>query len=177
MMVRPPHRKEETPAILSVTPVGDHRLLIALGSGSFMDLNLRHCMYSNRYYNLNNPELFRGVFTDGYKIIFAEGDVFTPDIFPRQAINMALRTLPTKPISFLRVQPMENSRIQLEMATESILILNMEEHLRTGRYGDLPDDGMLPPVKADGADLLIGDLRVGEDELTYLMLSTPTGEF
>lgn len=166
-------RKEEIPAILSVAPVDDHRLHIEFGSGSFLDLDMRHCMLTNRHYNLNDPTVFRAVFTDGDKIIFVPGDPFTPDIFPRQAVNMALRKLYHDPISFLRVQPMENSRIRLEMATESALVLNMENHLRTSRYSTLQGEELFRSIRADGEDLIFGDLRIGEDELTHLMLSVP----
>ena len=172
----------EIPEILSVVPALDHRLNIEFGSGSLLDLDMRHGMFTNRYYNLNKPEVFRAVVTDGDKLIFVPGDVFTPDIFPREAVNMALRKWYHDPISFLRVQPLENSRIRLEMATGSVLLLNLENHLRTNRYRVLQNEELFRSVRAAGESLVFSTaeggetLRINEDELIHLMLSVPDQE-
>ena len=86
---------------------------------------------------------------------------------------MALRKWHHDPIAFLRAEPMEDSRIRLEMATGSTLVLNIENHRRAGRYSTLQDEELLRSVRADGECLVFGDLRIGEEELTQLMLSVP----
>lgn len=177
-----PHQKKKIPTIVSVTPVDDQRLSIEFGSGSLLDLNMQHRMRTTRHYDLNNPAVFRAAVTDGSIIIFDPNSVFVPDIFPREAVNMALRPLTHDAISFLRVQPLENSRIRLEMATGSVLVMNMENHIRTSRYSDLKDEELFRSVRADRESLIFGDalqgdvLRIDEDELTRLMLSVPTAE-
>ena len=173
MASRRQQRKEKIPAILSVVPALDYRLEIEFGSGSFLDLNMRHCMLTNRYYKLNPPAVFRAVFTDGDTIIFVPNDPFTPDIFPREAVNMALRRWYHDPIAFLRAEPIENSRIRLEMATGSTLVLNMENHWLASRYSALQDEKLFGSVRADGETLVFGDLQINGDELTHLMLSIP----
>jgi hypothetical protein len=58
-----------------------------------------------------------------------------------------------------------------------LLVLNMENHLRTSRYRFLQDMERFHSVKADGERLIFGDaLRIEEDELVYLVLSVPTAE-
>ncbi len=167
------------PMIVSVVPVDDHRLSIEFGSGSLLNLNMLHRMQTTRHYSLSEPSVFCGAVTDGSKIIFDQNSEFIPDIFPQEAVNMALRALPFDVISFMKVQPERNSRIRLEAATGSVLVLNMKNHLKTNRYSSLNGRELFMSVRADGESLVFGKasqgdaLRIDEDELTYLMLSVP----
>ena len=173
-------RQKKIPAIVSAVPVGDCRLYIEFSSGSLLNLDMRHRMRTTRHYSLSEPSVFRSAVTDGSKIIFDPNSAFIPDIFPQEAVNMALRALPFNVISFLKVQPEKNSRVRLEMSTGSILILNMENHIRTRRYSSLNDDEMFMSARAEGEDLIFGTastgdiLRIDEDELMHLMLSVQT---
>lgn len=172
MASRQLQRGEKTPAILSVAPTLDQRLEIEFSSGSFLALNMRHCMLSNRHYKLNTAAVFGAVFTDGDAIIFLPNDPFTPDISPREAVGMALRRWYHDPIVFLRAEPLENSRIRLEMATGSTLLLNLKNHIRGGSYSSLQDEKLFRSVEVVGETLVFGDLQISEDELATLTLST-----
>lgn len=79
--------------------------------------------------------MFGAAVTDGSKIIFDPNSIFVPDIFTREAVNMALRALPHDDLSFLQVQPMENSRIWLEMETGSVVGI---EYGEPSAYQSLP---------------------------------------
>jgi len=165
--------------IVFAVPFDEHRLAVEFGGGSFLILDMRHRMQTTRHYNLSEPSIFRGAYTDGSKIIFDPDSVFVPDIFPQEAVNMALRALPFDVISFVKVRPERNRRIRLEMATGSIIIINMENHVSTERYRPLNDHDMFASVRADRESLIFGTaaqdnvLRIDEDELTRLMLSIP----
>ncbi|GEM_PF-1147766 len=175
-------QKKKTPMIISAVPVDDHRLSIEFGSGSSLDLNMLHRLQTTRHYSLNEPSVFRAAVTDGSKIIFDPSSVFVPDIFPQDAINMALRALPFDEMYFLEVQPLDNSRIHLRMGTGSVIVLNMENHVCTNRYSILQNEELFCSVRADGEALVFGVdsqnicLRIDEDELTHLMLSISSTE-
>lgn len=172
-------QKNKVPMIVSAVPVDDHRLSIEFGSGSSLDLNMLHRLQTTRHYGLNDTSVFRAAVTDGSRIIFDPSSVFVPDIFPQEAVIMALRALPFDEMRFMEVQAVGSSRILLKMGTGSVIVLNMKNHIHTHRYRVLQDEELFLSVRADGEALVFGVdyqdicLRIDEGELTHLLLSIP----
>lgn len=165
--------KKDIPMIQTVTPLDHHRLHIEFGSGSVLELNMENRLGTNRYYDLNNETVFRSAVTDGAKIIFDMNPKYELDIFAREAMNMAMKA-PGESMCILRVQPLENGRLRLEMKSGSILILNMENWLHTIRYSPLMAPEVFKSVSTDGESLFFGHiLKIDAEELTNLALKIP----
>lgn len=164
-------RAKKIPMILSVSSLDGHRLHIEFGSRSLLELNMENRLRTTRYYPLNDPTVFHSASTDGSKISFETGTTFELEMFPREAVNIALRA-PGEGMLILRVQPVENTRIRLFMASGSMLELNMESHLQTACYSRLKDAELFRSVRTDGESLIFGDiLQINEEELTVLALT------
>jgi hypothetical protein len=163
--------KKKVPSILRVTPLDGYRLNIEFGSGSILKLNMENRLHTVRYYPLNNLQVFCSATTDGSKIIFDTRPKFELDIFAQEAVNMALMPKGGDRV-ILRVQPLERYRIWLELKSDSILELNMENRLNTIRYRPLKHLGIFQSVTTDGTNLLFGDvLQMDGEELMKLVLT------
>ncbi|TWH57771.1 hypothetical protein DesLBE_2061 [Desulfitobacterium sp. LBE] len=166
-------RKQKIPIIRTVTPLDHHRLHIGFGSGSVLELNMENRLCTNRYYELNDDAVFRSAVTDGSKIIFDTGTRFKLEIFARETVDRAIRD-PDGGMGILRIQPLENGSLRLEMKSGSILMLNMENWLHTIRYSPLKEPEVLQSVSTDGENLFFGDiLTIDLEELIMLAISIP----
>lgn len=170
------HRNEKVPAILRVTPLEDFRLKVEFGSGSILELNMKNKLCTVRYYPLNDPQIFQTVATDSSKIIFDKQPKYELDIFAQDAVKIAL--LPTGGSkAILRVQPLKNWRIRLELSSGSILELNLEHYQHTVCHNPLKNAEIFQSVTTDGNNLLFGDtLQITGDELASLALTIPLSE-
>lgn len=159
--------------IQAVTPLDHRRLYIEFGSGSVLELNMENRLRAARYYDLNSDTVFRSAVTDGEKIIFDTGSDFELEIFARETMGLAMKP-PDGVKRILRVQPVENGRLRLEMGSGSILILNLGGRPRTvGLHSPDASEG-LTPVSTDGDNLIFGDSgTISLEELTLLALTAP----
>ncbi len=165
--------KKDIPMIQTVTPLDHHRLHIEFGSGSILELNMENRLGTNRYYDLNNDTVFRSAVTDGAKIIFDMNPKYELDIFPREAMSMALKA-PGEAMCILQVLPLEKDRLRLDLKSGSILLLNMENWLPAIRYHPLQEPETLQSVSTDGENLFFGPiLKIDPEELTNLALKIP----
>lgn len=168
-------QKQEFSTIQAVTPLDHRRLYIEFGSGSVLELNMENRLRAARYYDLNNDAVFRSAVTDGEKIIFDTGTNFELEIFARETMSLAMKSLYGAK-SILRAQPLESGRLRLEMSSGSVLILNMGDRPRAIGQ-DAPDASeVLTTVSTDGEHLIFGNVqKINQEELTRLVLTaTPS---
>ena len=167
-------RKKKIPAIRTVTPLDRPRLHIEFGSGSVLELNMENRLRTTMYFDLSDASIFASAATDGGKITFDSESSFHVEIFPVQAIHLAL-TSPDGNNGIRRVLPLENGQLRLEIKPGSVLMLNMASWLHTIRYSPLKDAAVLQSVSTDGENLIFGDvLFMDEDEWGMLALSVPS---
>lgn len=173
MTGRKSRQEKEIPTIRAVTPLDRRRLHIEFGSGSVLELNMENRLRTTRYYDLNSDAIFRSAATDGEKITFDTGTNFELEIFPREAVGLAMKS-PDDVKGILRIQPLENGRLRLEMKSGSVLTLNLESRLHSIRDSSQKEPEVLLSVRADGENLLFGDaLKIDEEELIRLTLAVP----
>ncbi len=169
-------QKQAFLTIQAVTPLDHRRLHIEFGSGSILELNMENHLRAARYYDLNHDAVFHSASTDGEKIIFDTGTSFELEIFAREAIALAMNSL-NGAKRVLRAQPLDRGQLRLELASGSVLILNMGAH-PGARGRDSPDgfDGSMA-VYTDGDNLMFDDVHIiSQEELTRLVLTAPPQE-
>ncbi|MFT4107061.1 MAG: hypothetical protein QM657_15000 [Lacrimispora sp.] len=166
-------QKKNTPMIRAVMPLDHHRLHIEFGSGNVLELNMENRLRTTRYYDLNSDEVFRSASTDGVKIMFHTGTNLELEIFPREAVRLAMKS-PGEVMGILQTKLLESGRIWLEMKSGSILALNLNGWLGTNRYSPLKKPEVLQSISTDGEHLIFSDvLKIEEEELVRLTLMVP----
>lgn len=61
--------------IEKVIPFEDYRLLIELGNGNYIILNFNQKIKTLRFSELENKDLFKKVYTDGFSIMWSKGKI------------------------------------------------------------------------------------------------------
>ncbi len=167
-------KKQKMPTIQAVTPLDGYRIKMVFSSGSALELNMENRLQTVRYYPLIDPKVFFSATTDGSKIVFDTSPKFELDIFASEAMDMALKPLGGEAV-ILRVQPLDNWRLHLELQSKSVLLLNLENWIRTtARYQPLLDAKQFEAVVTDGKILrLTPRLQLAVSELADIVLLAP----
>ncbi len=160
---------EKDTIIAKVSALDDYKLRITFTHGSILVLDMKSRLGTIRYYPLNDTEILHSAYTDGTKIIFDTKPKYELDIFPQEAMEMALTPSHDGKI-ILRAETLGKHKVYIDFASGSSMELDMKNHFEDVNYSILKDRELFHSMSTDGENLIFGeDLKIHIRELVFPM--------
>lgn len=170
-MVRKKIVKEKKNSVIAeVKVLNNYKLRITFTHGSILVLDMKSRLGTIRYYPLNDLGILHSAYTDGTKIIFDTKPKYELDIFPQEAMEMALTPSHDGKI-ILRAETLGKHKVYIDFASGSSMELDMKNHFEDVNCSILKDRELLHTMSTDGENLIFGeDLKINIRELVFPMV-------